>query len=84
MNVPPPLMRREPDRRPWGLIILLSMALIVGAVGLPLQFITYRQIGEASKAEQLRKGQQALCEQINDVARQAGLQETDCSKINLK
>ena len=68
MTQPPqPLMRRESaqDRRPWGLILALSMALMVGAVGLPLQFVTYRQIGEASKAEQLRHGQLALCEQIN-------------------
>ena len=81
-----PLMRREADidRRPWGLILALVLVLMVGAVGLPLQIITYRQLGQASKADQLRKGQQALCEQINDVARQVGLHETDCSKINAK
>lgn len=79
-----PLMRRESeiDRRPWGMIIVLILALVVGAIGLPLQFVTYKQISEASKAEQLRRGQRALCEQINDVARQAGLEQTDCSKIN--
>lgn len=79
-----PLMRRqaEIDHRPWGLIIALVIALVIGAIGLPLQFVTYKQLSEASKAEQLRRGQQALCEQINDVARQAGLKETDCSAIN--
>jgi hypothetical protein len=86
MTAPPPLMRREGegDRKPWGLIIALLVALMVGAGGLPLQFLTYRQIGEASKAEQLRRGQQALCEQINQIAVQANLRPFDCSTINQK
>lgn len=77
-----PLMRRDEDRRPWGSIIVLGVVLTAGTAALPLQIATYRQLGEASKAEQLRQGQQALCEQINSIATQAGLTPVDCSTIN--
>lgn len=82
--MPQPLMRRteNDDRRPWGLLIALAVVLVAGTAALPLQIATYRQLGQASKAEQLRQGQQAICQQINDIARQAGLQPTDCSRIN--
>lgn len=70
------------ERRPWGLILSLIVALLVGLIGLPLQFVTYRQLAQVSKAEQLQQGQQAICEQLNSLARQVGLQEADCSKIN--
>jgi hypothetical protein len=78
-----PLMERpEPDRKPWGLILALVLALTVGLIGLPLQFVAYKQIGQAAKAQQIQDGQRALCEQLNDLARQARLQETDCTQIN--
>lgn len=70
------------EQRPWSLILALVVALTIGLIGLPLQFITYRQIGQASKAEQLREGQRALCEQLNDLALQVQLGTTDCTKIN--
>lgn len=84
--MPQPLMRRtaDDDRRPWGMLIVLAIVVVAGTASLPLQVATYRQLGEASKAEQLRMGQQAICEQINDVARQAGLTPTDCEQINTR
>lgn len=70
------------EKRPWGLIIGLIVALVVGLIGLPLQFVTYRQLGEVPKTVQLQSGQRALCEQLNDLATQAGLRTVDCMKIN--
>lgn len=70
------------ERRPWGLILCLVVALVVGLIGLPLQFVTYRQLSQVSKTDQLRDGQRALCGQINDLGRQAGLRPVDCSTIN--
>lgn len=80
-----PLMRRDSavDHRPWSLILSLLLVVTVGLIGLPLQVITYQQISQASKADQLRRGQIAICEQINDVVQQSGLRPTDCSKINI-
>jgi hypothetical protein len=72
----------QDEHRPWGLILALTVALIVGAIGLPLQFVTYRQLSEVSRTKQLQEGQQALCSQINAIAAQAGLTPTDCAQIN--
>lgn len=84
MSGPSPLSRPVyPDeRRPWGLILCLIVALVVGLIGLPLQFFTYRQLSQVSKTEQLRDGQRAICEQLNDLAAQADLTPVDCSRIN--
>lgn len=70
------------ERRPWGLILALIVALIVGLIGLPLQFVTYRQLSQVSKTDQLRDGQRAICSQINGIAAEAGLRPVDCSRIN--
>lgn len=70
------------EKRPWGLILALIVALVVGLIGLPLQFVTYRQLGQVTKTEQLQTGQRAICEQLNDLGRQAGLRPTDCTAIN--
>lgn len=72
----------EDEGRPWGLITLLFVALIVGLIGLPLQFVTFRQLEGVSRTKQLQDGQQALCRQINEIAAQAHLQPTDCARIN--
>lgn len=42
--------RRE-DNRPWGLILAICLAGMIGAVGLPLQFATYNLANTASKAD---------------------------------
>jgi hypothetical protein len=72
----------QDEHRPWGLILSLTVALIVGAIGLPLQFVTYKQLSEVSRTKQLQDGQRALCGQINAIALQAHLTPTDCAAIN--
>ena len=72
------------ERRPWGLILALVVALVVGLLGLPVQFLTYRQLTEVSRTKQLQQGQRTLCQQINAIAAQAGLTPTDCARINSK
>jgi hypothetical protein len=70
------------EERPWGLITLVVVALIVGIIGLPVQFLTYKQLTEVSRTKQLQDGQRALCSQINAIAAQAHLDPTDCTAIN--
>jgi hypothetical protein len=70
------------EHRPWGLILALTVALIVGVIGLPVQFLTYKQLTEVSRTKQLQDGQRALCSQINQIAAQAHLDPTDCTAIN--
>ncbi len=46
-----PLMERRQDKRPFGLIIAVSVALFAGLVSIPLQVYTFQQVGAASKAD---------------------------------
>jgi hypothetical protein len=70
-----PLMERRQDRRPWGLIIAVSVALFAGVLSVPLQVITFQQVGTASQADVQRT--QQLIEQVRQLeeANNADVQE---------
>lgn len=83
------LIRREApyEKRPWGLILALVIALAAGTASLPLTYLTYRTTDSASEANvdrnarlirQVGTGQKRLCEQINSVSQQVGLRTVDC------
>jgi hypothetical protein len=61
------LMRRPDDRRPWGLIIALSVAITAGVVSIPLQVLTFQQVETASRADVARNGK--LTEQVQSLQR---------------
>lgn len=57
-------MRRDEDRRPWGLIVLLVLAGTAGLVSLPLQVATLKNQNAASRADVVRA--QMLTEALAD------------------
>lgn len=101
-------MERTPDRRPWGLIVLLVLAGTAGLVSLPLQVATLKNQNSASRAdvqraqqltealaeqqaetaeearrfrEDSRLLQLSICDQIEAVARQTGLDVPPCPRV---
>jgi hypothetical protein len=62
------LMDRPEPRRPWGLIIILAVALMAAIVSVPLQVLTFQQVGTASEAGVERN--RRLTEQVQTLQRQ--------------
>lgn len=70
---PVPLMRKNEDKRPWGLILLLTVAVITGLASVPLQVANLRSTNSASKADVQRAQEltEALAEQEARTARES-------------
>lgn len=101
-------MRRDEDRRPWGLIVLLVLAGTAGLMSLPLQVATLKNQTSASRAdvqraqmltealaeqqertaadaqryrEDNRRLQLSICDQIESIAAQVGLDVPPCPRV---
>lgn len=59
-----PLMRRNQDSKPWGLILMLCLASVAGLLSVLLQAIIFRNLNAASAADVQRAA--ALTEQLAD------------------
>lgn len=57
-----PLMERRQEKRPWGLIVGLTIAATAGLLSLPLQVVTFRSIDSASREDVERN--RLLVEQV--------------------
>lgn len=80
-----PPMERKGDRKPWGLIVALSLAGVAGIVSLPLQVTALKSIDAASREDVARARMltEALAAQQEQNAAEAKAFREDSRKLTL-